>query len=384
MCVDAPCAKACPADTKPDKFLRQMRFENSLGAAETILDSNALGGICGSVCPVSRLCESACTRKAIDGPVKIGAVQQYLHKHGVSERIDLPPVPPPTGHRAAVVGAGPAGLSAARELARRGSTVTVFEKRPEAGGALRYALSPLRVSHEMVDEEVSRIQKMGVRFEYNAEVSDISTLMTQGFDAIFVSPGLQMSRPVSFEKQGPHWSSGDNITGALAFLDSANSASKTKATLLSKDRNIVIIGGGSVAMDCAITAKSLGAKTIHIVAREKIDQLPADEDEIKLARNIGAVFHSESEVIKASGDDVVSIVNIAEKRPVPFGASLAASTIIVAAGQKLDPAGAAVSSGSATSTKKENDRGALNAVLSSSGPILVAGGDAIRGGGDTV
>ena len=212
----------------------------------------------------------------------------------------------------------------------------------------------------------------------------LATLMAQGFDGVFVSPGLQMSRPVSFEKHGDHWTTGENITGALTFLDSANSASKTKARLLSKDRNIVIIGGGSVAMDCAITAKSLGAKTIHIVAREKIDQLPADEDEIKLAQNIGVIFHPESEVVKASGDDIVSILNITEKRQVPLSASLAASTILVAAGQKLDSSGAAVTSGSVTAARKESDRGALNVLLSNAGPLVVAGGDAIRGGGDTV
>lgn len=123
LCVDAPCAKACPADTKPDKFLRQLRFENPLGAAQTVLDNNPLGGICGTVCPVSKLCEGVCTRKDIDGPVKIGAVQRYLHEFGMEHKLSLPPVPPGINHKTAVIGAGPAGLAAARELARRGSKV---------------------------------------------------------------------------------------------------------------------------------------------------------------------------------------------------------------------------------------------------------------------
>lgn len=106
LCVDAPCAKACPADTKPDKFIRQLRFENPLGGAETILDNNALGGICGTVCPVSRLCEGACSRKMVDTPVRIGAIQKYLHNLGVAEGIDTPPIAAKTSHKAAVIGAG--------------------------------------------------------------------------------------------------------------------------------------------------------------------------------------------------------------------------------------------------------------------------------------
>jgi hypothetical protein len=106
LCVDAPCAKACPAGTSPDKFIRQLRFGNALGAAETILDNNALGGICGTVCPVSKLCEGACTRSNIDGPVKIGRIQRYLHGLGMQEDIPLPPVAQRTGHKAAVIGSG--------------------------------------------------------------------------------------------------------------------------------------------------------------------------------------------------------------------------------------------------------------------------------------
>ena len=115
LCEDAPCASACPADTKPDNFLKQLRFENELGACETVLDNNPLGGVCGEVCPVSRLCEGACTRTKMDGPVKIAAVQKYLHNVGISENIPLPPVPTiKLNQKVAIIGAGPAGLTAAR------------------------------------------------------------------------------------------------------------------------------------------------------------------------------------------------------------------------------------------------------------------------------
>lgn len=373
LCTDAPCSKACPADTKPDKFLRQLRFDNPLGAAETVLDNNPLGGICGTVCPVSKLCEGACTRRDIDGPVKIGAVQRYLHDFGVANKLSLPPVPEGGNHKTAVIGAGPAGLAAARELARKGSKVTVYERRPKAGGALRYALSPLRVDHAMVDEEVERIAAMGVQFVFNHSVADIGTIGGE-YDAIFISPGLQSSRPVDIKGTDAYWSEG--ISGALAFLDSANSLKAEKATILSKGKHVVIIGGGSVAMDCAITAKALGALSVHIVAREKMLDLPADEEEILLAREAGAIFHPEAQVTHVSGTNTVTVESLSGDTAITkMHATLNASTILVAAGQMLDDSGKVLVGGNAS-------QGMV--VRSSKDKMVYIGGDAVRGGGDTV
>jgi dihydropyrimidine dehydrogenase (NAD+) subunit PreT len=116
MCKDAPCANACPAKTHPDKFLRQLRFENPMGGAETILDNNPLGGVCGQVCPVSELCEGACVRKNLEGgPVKIGHVQKFLHNYGINHGLKSPPTPAvKTGHKVAIIGSGPSGLACAR------------------------------------------------------------------------------------------------------------------------------------------------------------------------------------------------------------------------------------------------------------------------------
>ena len=390
LCVDAPCAKACPADTKPDKFLRQLRFENPLGAAETVLDNNPLGGVCGTVCPVSKLCEGACTRKAIDGPVRIGAVQRYLHDLGIAEKLELPPVPKATGHKTAVIGAGPAGLAAARELARRGSQVTVFERRPQAGGALRYALSPIRVSHELVDQEVKRIEEMGVKFQFNSNISDIATIMKNGeFDAMFVSPGLQSSRQVDIKNQNEnHWKT-HGIAGALTFLDSANSLKAELATQMSKNKHVIIIGGGSVAMDCAITAKALGALSIHIIAREKMLDLPADEEEVVLAREIGAIIHPEAEVTEVSGTNIVHFRSLELRKDGTVSdlhATLEASSIIVAAGQMLDTEGRELIKGNPKEgiiIKSISNEASLNAPTGGKKPVFV-GGDAVRGGGDTV
>lgn len=396
LCVDAPCAKACPADTKPDKFLRQLRFENVLGAAETVLDNNPLGGVCGTVCPVSRLCEGACLRKNIDGSVKIGAVQRYLHDYGVTHGLKLPPVPAGTHHRTAVLGAGPAGLAAARELARRGSQVTVFERRASAGGALRYALSPERIDHKLVEEEVKRIEDMGVKFVFNCNMKNVRDVLSKDFDAVFSSPGLQASRSVEIDNVDTYWKT-QGISGALAFLESANSAEKERASFLSKDKHVVVIGGGSVAMDCAITAKSLGAKTIHIISRESLEEAPADKEEIEMALEAGAVLHTESLVTRVDGNNTVTIQStklFPHSVVADMKSTLQASTILVAAGQMLDEEGRVLVEGwpadgstivrsmaspSVTERKEESSPKADK----KTSPIFV-GGDAVRGGGDSV
>ncbi|CAM9120135.1 unnamed protein product [Ectocarpus fasciculatus] len=398
LCKDAPCAKACPAQTRPDKFLRQLRFNNTIGAAETVLDNNPLGGICGVVCPVSRLCEGACVRGGMDEPVKIGAVQKYLHDYGVTAGIVAPPAAENTTHRVAIVGAGPGGLAAARELRRRGSQVTVYDTHPEAGGALRYALSPVRVNHRDVDEEVARIQDMGVEFRCSERVESVDHLFEGGFDDVFLAPGLQASRDIVIPGASGDGSSQAPMTSALSFLHGANTGTE-RSSQMCRGKVVVVVGGGSVAMDCAVTAFSLGASAVHVVTREAMGELPADVEEIALARQAGVVFHPEMRVQSAVP------VSRGEKASDDVQGCVGASTIIVAAGQELDDpsrvlleqntdernekilihtseinlesAYSSVADNSATTTGKE----AKNRPRAT---FYFAGGDAVTASGDTV
>jgi dihydropyrimidine dehydrogenase (NAD+) subunit PreT len=406
LCVNAPCATACPAGTEPDKFIRQLRFENELGGAETILDNNALGGMCGAVCPVSRLCEGACTRKSVDEPVKIGAIQKYLHNVGIEQGISLPPVPPPTGHKVAVIGAGPSGLSCARELLRRGSAVTIFEKHADTGGALRYALSPVRVSHDSVTEEVDRIKAMGAVFQFNTEVADIKDLYALGkFDDVYISPGLQASRQVKIATSEETTSAGlAKVTTALDFLYGANADAASEhhraSTSTCMGQSVVVIGGGSVAMDCAITAIELGATRVYAVSLESLDSLPADEDEIRLARERGVIFLPEMRIARIVTTDNIVAVQIRKtdngkiEDQADAESHLLASAVIVAAGQVLDVNGKQLLSLEGhpdhvlVNTAKASELAAemLSTASSSSGQYVkvYAGGDAVRGAGDTV
>lgn len=234
-------------------------------------------------------------------------------------------------------------------------------------------------SHELVDEEVGRIEKMGVKFVFNNSVSDVSKIMSQGFDALFISPGLQLSKKIDlgnvdkgFEEKG--------IVGALCFLDSANSLKAEAATEMSKNKHVVIIGGGSVAMDCAITARALGATSIHIVAREKINNLPADVEEIALAQAAGAIFHPETKISSVNANNTVQLESLATKAD---KGSLQAHSIIVAAGQMLDEEGKKLLKQDGVVLKFMN-KDDINDTPAAKTKIYYAGGDAVRGGGATV
>ena len=253
QCIDAPCSKACPAGTDPAKFTRQVALDNPEGAAETILFNNVLGGTCGAVCPVSKLCEGACTRAKIDAPVRIGALQEFLHRFGAEKDIRQPPKLERNGQTVAIVGSGPAGLSTAREMQRLGFDVTVFEARPEPGGALRYFLSPVRMDHALVQQEIDRVRDLGVNIVCNHRVSDLESL-EKDFDHVVVSPGLQHGRKL------PH------VPGlsALEFLEASNTDSAAAKAIV-EGKRVVVVGGGSVAMDASCTSKALGATSVTAV-----------------------------------------------------------------------------------------------------------------------
>lgn len=324
QCIDAPCSKACPAGTDPARFVRQVALDNPEGAAETILFNNVLGGTCGAVCPVSKLCEGACTRSKLDEPVRIGELQEFLHRFGIQNEgiIRSPPKLERNGQTVAVVGSGPAGLSTARELQRLGFEVTLYEARSEPGGALRYFLSPVRMDHAMVAEEVDRVRDLGVNIVCNHCVTDIHDLEKE-FDHVVVSPGLQHGRKLA------------NISGlsALEFLQSSNTdcvLAKTAA----EGKRVVIVGGGSVAMDAAVTSKALGASSVTAVFVESLDEMRADIDEIRLAQKHHVVMMPER-VVEGMSNNGVGLRTRHVSQDDEYDI-LHADTVIMAIGQDHD------------------------------------------------
>ena len=427
LCVDAPCSKACPAGTMPDKFIRQLRFLNTKGAAETILDNNALGGICGTVCPVESLCEGSCLRSKIDHPIQIGKLQRFLHDFGIEEKIDLPPVPSLSDlsmknrKKVGIVGSGPAGLSAARELARRGALVTIFESSDRPGGILLYGISPMRLDDRLINEEIKRIEEMGVVIKTNVTIKaeEISSLLFD-FDALFLSPGLQQGNSLL---SSSHLLSDQNekvegVTTALEFLRSANIDKKSEegfASKLVKNKNVVVIGGGSVAMDAANTSLWLGAKRAYSLSLEDLKKLPASAEEINLARQNGVIFRPETRLSKLNSKngklvsiDIVEVSSSPSSSPSSSGkvqlnysdregseGRILADTLIFAIGQSFDEEGSSLlhfvnhpindQNNNKIEEKKGEKKKERWIVVDKSNyqtqiKKIYAGGDAIRGG----
>jgi len=296
LCHDAPCSKACPANTNPEKFIRSIRFRNIKGAVETIREANILGATCARVCPYDRLCEEACSRTGIDRPIDIGALQRFATDFERSSGMKVLEAPQATLEKVAVIGAGPAGLAAAAGLAMKGYSVTTFESKPKAGGVLTYGIVPDRLPQDVVDYEVKIVADLGVKFTFNTKVGKditVEQLKADGYQAIIVATGLQGSAVLDvpgIELKG--------VTTAVDFL----AAAKPSAGDIDIADNVIVIGGGDVAMDSATTAKELGAKHVAIVYRRRIEDMPANKAEIEHVRNLGISIIDSFKPVEIIGD----------------------------------------------------------------------------------
>jgi len=289
LCHDAPCNTGCGADNDPATFIRQLRLGNIKGAVRTMRKNNILAATCAQVCPTCRLCVQGCARSGIDEPIRIDEIQAFLADYERQEGMQVLQAPVPGDRKVAVIGAGPAGLSAAANLALMGHATVVFEKMPEPGGQIRYGIPDHRLSPELVEHEIGVVRELGVRFECGHAIStraDLEGLFEQGFDAVFVAPGYD--RPYSLGL-GVEASAGvyswDDFLG-----QSKDSLAHTELAAAVSGKNVVVVGGGAVAMDCAVTAKHLGADRVYAVSLEAMEELPADDDEKDLAFREGIRF----------------------------------------------------------------------------------------------
>lgn len=325
--------------------------------------------------------------------LSLGHIQKYLHHYGIEHGLKSPPVPAlKTGHKVAIIGSGPAGLACARELARKGSEVTIFESRADSGGALRYALSPFRVDHALVNEEVDRVREMGVSIQYNTEIADVTQLQASGFHDVFVSSGLQRGKNL------PHLSATSSATGAclsaLTFLEYSNEDDNPDniAKELSVGKTVTVVGGGSVAMDCAVTAIGLGAKDAYIIAMEKECDFPADEEEIALALSLGVKFKGESRLVETQLDK--GFVVIETKDPSEGSTSttsaIDSSCVIMAIGQETDETSRILLQSLVKPTTQDMSKLEFWPWATKEKPLeekpfgLFYGGDVVRTGGDIV
>jgi dihydropyrimidine dehydrogenase (NAD+) subunit PreA len=300
LCYDAPCNVGCGADSEPATFIFKLRMGNIRGAVRSLRRHNILAATCAEVCPTCRLCMEACSRTGIDQPIRINELQAFLADYERQEKMHVLQPPPKGSRSVAIIGSGPAGLSAAADLAMKGYKVTIFEKTSEPGGLLRYGIPDHRLSPELLKHEINLIQNLGVQFECGKAIAkneELEALFKDGCDAIFLATGYDESYRLSIP--------GENLQGALSWDDFLSRSKNPKTSYnikeMVKRKRVVIVGGGSVAMDCAVTARLNGADRVYTISLEGMDELPADIEERELAFRQGVRFRSSSRITKIIG-----------------------------------------------------------------------------------
>ena len=322
LCYDAPCSQSCPAGTDPAKFIRSIRFRNVKGAAETIRENNPLGGICARVCPYDTLCEKACSATKIEKPIRIGLLQQFAVQQEKAYGMKTLQAPEQKKNKkVACVGAGPASLTVASELARSGYDVTIFEKESKAGGMLSYGIAPVRLPQDVIDYDIEQIKNLGVKFVFNKKVQKEDI---EGFDAVFIGTGLWGDNLPNIE--------GTNLQGSYSAVKFLKEFRKSNSYFV-KDKNVVVIGGGDVAIDCAVTANVYGAKDVRIVYRRTLEEAPGQMREFLHAFERGISMTTNMAPIAVKGNGQVESVEFEGFRNKADKMTVAADVVVFATGQ---------------------------------------------------
>ena len=366
LCHDAPCSQACPAGTNPAKFIRSIRFRNVKGAAETIRENNVMGGTCAYVCPYDRLCEGACSRCGIDKPIQIGKLQRYAIEQ--EKALGMKTLVAPAEKKAAKVaciGAGPASLACAGMLAQEGYEVTIYEAEAKAGGVLTYGITPSRLPQEVVDHDVKMVEDLGVKFVFNTKVGkDVKVEdLQKEYAAIFVGAGLWQAKLPEVP--------GTDKAGVVTAVDFLKAA-RTSGGTYNPGKKVVVIGGGNVAMDCAVTAKLLGAETA-LVYRRSIEEAPAEMAEIQHIVDLSVSITTNFAPAEVVGGDKVEAMKFTGRDGVSE-ATIACDTVVFAIGQAAEDM-------TAVAPVAVNDKGLIVTTGSKTNVAgIFAAGDVAHGG----
>jgi len=381
MCFDAPCTHACPTHIDIPKFIKKIATGNLRGSARTIFESNLLGATCARVCPVQELCEGACVLGSEHKPIAIGRLQRHVMDHAYSTKLEFFHPAAPTGKKVAIIGAGPAGLSCAGELAKLGYSVTLFEKRDLAGGLSTYGIITLREPVEVALMEVGMVQKLGVRLETGKEVGTDPTVaeLQQNFDPLFLGVGLGNTPQLGIPGE-------EYIIDGLQYIE----GSKLLPSRLRIGRNVIVIGAGNTAIDCATIARRLGAERVTMIYRRTENEMTAYPHEYDFVKREGVAFwflaqpikvHHENGVVKA-----LECVRVALGEPDSSGRPspqpLPDSNMLLPADQIVKAIGQHKPS-IASLLNLKTDKGfiSVNENFETSTPGIFAGGDCIRARG---
>lgn len=404
-CLDCPnptCITGCPVEINIPEFIKNIERNEFLEAARVLKQTSSLPAVCGRVCPQEKQCESQCfyTLKLAKEPVAIGYLERFAADfERESGQMSVPEVAPSNGKKIAAIGSGPAGLTFAGEMAKRGYDVTVFEALHEIGGVLKYGIPEFRLPNKIVDVEINILEKMGVKFETNFVVGKTATvddLKEEGFIGFFAGSGAGLPRFMDIP--------GENYIGILSSneyltrINLMNAASPHTDTPVLKGKNVAVIGGGNTAMDSVRTAKRLGAERAMIIYRRSLEEMPARVEEIKHAQEEGVEFIMLTNPVEYLADEKGRVKQVrvqkmglgepdssGRRRPEPMEGSeylIDVDTVVVSVGVSPNP----IVPDSLPNLKMTRWHTIeVNAdTLQSSIPYVFAGGDIVRGGATVI
>ena len=352
-CKEPKCVEGCPVNVDIPGFIKLVCEEDFAGAIEKIKGTNALPAICGRVCPQETQCESLCVLGKKGQPVAIGRLERFCADYERQQGVKVPEIPEPSGKKVAVVGSGPAGLTAAADLAKLGHKVTVFESLHKAGGVLSYGIPEFRLPKEIVRQEVEYIKQLGVEFKPNYIIGRIKTLddLCDEFDAVFLGTGAGLPSFMGIP--------GENFNGVYSANEFLTRVNLMKAydpeydTRVRLGKHVVVVGGGNVAMDAARSALRLGAEEVSIVYRRGEDEMPARREEIEHAKEEGITFSLLTNPVRILGDEKFNATAVecikmklgepdksGRRSPVPVEGSeftIPADVVVIAIGTSPNP-----------------------------------------------
>ena len=311
-CKNPKCVEGCPVNIEIPKFISKIVNKDFEGAYEIINNDSALPAICGRVCPQESQCEGKCVRGIKGEAVAIGRLERFVADyHNSLTNVEISK-PISNSHKVAIIGSGPSGLTCAGELAKKGYDVTIYEALHVAGGVLMYGIPEFRLPKAIVQKEIDKLKNLGVKIETNVVIGktiSIDELRNEfGYEAIYIASGAGLPKFMNIK--------GENAKGVLSaneFLTRVNlmKAYKNETdTPIKKSENLIVVGGGNVAMDAARCAKRLGAKNVYIVYRRSEKELPARKEEIEHAKEEGIIFkllNNPVEIIKGDNGFVKAV-----------------------------------------------------------------------------
>ena len=291
-CKHKPCVSGCPVNVKIPEFIAKIAEGDFEAAYQVIAKDSSLPAVCGRVCPQETQCEMHCVRGIKGEPVAIGRLERFVADYHNANAKELPARPESNGHKVAVVGAGPAGLTCAGDLAKLGYEVTVYEALHTAGGVLVYGIPEFRLPKAIVQKEIDTLKALGVKVETNMVIGRVISidelLEDEGFEAVFLGTGAGLPRFMNIP--------GENLKGVYSANEFLTRTNLMKAYLPDSDtpiqqaKKVAVVGGGNVAMDAARSAKRLGAEEVYIVYRRSEAELPARKEEVEHAKEEGIIF----------------------------------------------------------------------------------------------